>query len=102
VGQRISYTNLPYLPKAGAGCGAGDVNHPSILDGMSIGLGHEIQETVTAMLPIPGAMGDIKGTHSGTYAVQALWSDAAAAGAGWCSGVASTDLPSPLSGEPPY
>ena len=152
VGQRISYTNLPYLPKAGAGCGAGDVNQPGTLDGLSIGLGHEVQETVTdpgaedvignvsdggvsyyggwydqldanengdkcayvgvspaagapglpTMLPMPGAMGNIKGKHSGTYAVQAMWSDASAGGAGWCAGVASTDLPGPLAGEPPY
>jgi serine protease len=152
VGQNISYTNLPYMPNAGAGCGAGVVNTPGTLDGISIGLGHEIQETVTDPgaedvvgnatsggtsyyggwydtldanengdkcayvglspafgapgtpneLPIPGAMGDIKGKHSGTYAVQSLWSDAAASGAGWCAGVASTDLPAPYSGEPPY
>ncbi|HZU61602.1 MAG TPA: hypothetical protein VE983_11585 [Solirubrobacteraceae bacterium] len=151
VGQHISYTNLPYLPAAGGGCGAGVVNQPGTLDGDSIGLGHEIQETVTDpgaedvignitsggtsyyggwydtldanengdkcayvglsptaglagpdILPIPGAMGDIKGKHSGTYAVQALWSDAAAGGAGWCAGVTSTDLPNPISGEPPY
>jgi hypothetical protein len=150
VGQHISYTNLPY--NAGqAGCGAGFVNHPGTLDSVSIGLGHEVQETVTDpgaedvvgnitnggtsyyggwydtldanengdkcayvglsptaglagpdILPIPGAMGNIKGKHSGTYAVQSLWSDAAAGGAGWCAGVASTDLPSPFSGEPPY
>jgi hypothetical protein len=151
VGQHISYTNLPYMPNAGGGCGAGFVNHPGKLDGISIGLGHEVQETVTDpgaedvignvtnggttyyggwydtldanengdkcayvglsptaglagpdILPIPGAMGDIKGKHGGRFAVQSLWSDAAAGGAGWCAGVASTDLPAPLAGEPPY
>jgi hypothetical protein len=151
VGQHLSYTNLPYMPNAGGGCGAGFVNHPGTRDGISIGLGHEIQETVTDpgaedvvgnitdggttyyggwydsvdanengdkcayvglsptaglvgpdILPMPGAMGDIKGKHGGKFAVQALWSDAAAGGAGWCSGVASTDLPSPIAGEPPY
>jgi hypothetical protein len=51
---------------------------------------------------MPGAMGNIKGKHGGKFAVQALWSDAAASGAGWCAGVASTDLPAPFSGEPPY
>ena len=149
VGQDISYTNMPYLYGQG-GCGAGVVNGP--LDPDSIGLGHEIQETVTDpgaedvvgnitnggasyyggwydtldanengdkcayvglspafgsgvgpnVLPIPGAMGNIKGKHFGTYAVQADWSDAAAGGTGWCAGVASTDLPAPFSGEPPY
>ncbi|MFL5824289.1 MAG: hypothetical protein ACJ764_12710 [Solirubrobacteraceae bacterium] len=151
VGQHISYTNLPYMPNAGGGCGAGFVNHPGPLDGISIGLGHEIQETVTDpgaedvignitnggttyyggwydqldanengdkcayvglsptagfvgpdILPMPGAMGNIKGSHGGKFAVQAMWSDAAAGGAGWCAGVASTDLPGSLSGEPPY
>ena len=152
VGQDISYTNMPYTLNAGAGCGQGIVNQPGTLDAYSIGLGHEIQETVTDPgaedvignvlsggtsyyggwydqldgnengdkcayvgisptaglpgtpyeLPIPGAMGNIKGDRGETFAVQALWSDAAAGGAGWCSGVASTDLPSPLSGEPPY
>ena len=53
------------------------------------------------MLPIPGAMGNIK-TSTGTYAVQALWSDAAAGGTGWCAGVPSTDLPGSLAGTPPY
>jgi hypothetical protein len=152
VGQHISYTNLPYMPNAGAGCGADTINHPGTRDGISIGLGHEIQETVTDpgaedvvgnitnggttyfggwydsidanengdkcayvgispaagapglpyMLPVPGAMGNIKGKHGGRFAVQSNWSDAAAGGAGWCSGVASTDLPAPFSGESPY
>jgi hypothetical protein len=150
VGQHISYTNMPY--NAGqAGCGAGFVNQPGTLDSVSIGLGHEVQETVTDpgaedvignvtsggtsyyggwydtldanengdkcayvglsptaglagpnILPIPGALGNIKGKHSGTYAVQSDWSDAAAGGTGWCAGIASTDLPAPFSGEPPY
>jgi hypothetical protein len=152
VGQHISYTNLPYMSNAGAGCGADTINHPGRLDGNSIGLGHEIEETATDpgaedvignitnggttyyggwydtldanengdkcayvgvsptagapglpyMLPMPGAMGNIKGRHGGKFAVQALWSNAAAGGAGWCAGVASTDLPAPYSGEPPY
>jgi hypothetical protein len=45
------------------------------------------------VLPIPGAMGDIKGNGGGTFAVQSLWSNAAAGGAGYCAG-AGTDLPS--------
>lgn len=53
------------------------------------------------ILPIPGAMADIK-THAGTFAVQSLWSDAAAGGVGWCAGISSTDLPAPFAGEPPY
>jgi hypothetical protein len=53
------------------------------------------------ILPIPGAMADIK-TPTGTFAVQSLWSDASAAGTGWCAGIPSTDLPGSLAGTPPY
>ena len=151
VGQGISYTNMPYTLNAGAGCGQGFVNSPGKLDAFSIGLGHEVQETVTDpgsedvvgnvtnggtsyyggwydqldgnengdkcayvglspaaglagpnLLPMPGAMGDIKGRYGSTFAVQSLWSDASAGGAGWCAGIASTDLPGSLAGEPPY
>ena len=146
----LSYTNMPYTLNAGAGCGQGEVNHPGTLDAYSIGLGHEIEETVTDpgaedvvnnvltggtqyyggwydtldanengdkcayvglsplaglagpnILPIPGAMANIK-TRTGTFAVQSLWSDAAAGGVGWCAGIASTDLPGSLAGEGPY
>ena len=44
------------------------------------------------MLPIPGAMGDIKGNRGTTLAVQSLWSNNAAGGTGYCAG-AGTDLP---------
>jgi hypothetical protein len=54
------------------------------------------------LLPIPGAVGDIKGSGGGTFAVQSLWSDAALDGLGWCAGIASTDLPGSLAGESPY
>jgi serine protease len=53
------------------------------------------------VLPIPGALGNIK-TVTGTFPVQSLWSDAALAGTGWCAGVPSTDLPGSLAGTPPY
>jgi hypothetical protein len=53
-------------------------------------------------LPIPGAVGDITGNAGGKFAVQSLWSNAAAAGLGYCAGVASTDLPGALAGESPY
>jgi hypothetical protein len=152
VGQAISYTNMPYTLNAGAGCGEGLVNGAKgKLDAFSIGLGHEIQETVTDpgaedvvgnilnggttyygawydeldgnengdkcayvgesplagvagpnLLPIPGAVGDIKGSGGGTFAVQSDWSDASLDGLGWCAGIASTDLPGSLAGEPPY
>jgi hypothetical protein len=43
--------------------------------------------------PIPGAIGDIKGNAGGTFAVQSLWGNGSAEGAGYCAG-AGTDLPS--------
>jgi hypothetical protein len=152
VEQGLSYTNLPYVLNAGPGCGEGAVNGShGTLDGFSIALGHEVEETATdpgaedvvgniltggttyyggwydeldgnengdkcayvgvsplagvvgpALLPVPGALGDIKGNRGGTFAVQSLWSDAAALGVGWCAGIANTDLPGSLAGEPPY
>jgi serine protease len=45
------------------------------------------------VLPIPGALGDVKGNGGQTFAVQSLWSNDAAGGAGYCAG-AGTDLPS--------
>jgi hypothetical protein len=144
--ERISYTDLPYLLDINSGgvneCGENAVNggQAGELDGFSIALGHEIEETVTdpgaedvlgsgttttdlggwydpldanengdkcawvgeglgapgepTVTPIPGAMGDIKGNHGGTFAVQSLWSNQAAEGAGYCAG-AGTDLPVP-------
>jgi serine protease len=142
----ISYTNMPYalaINSSGANvCGENAVNSGAAgkLDGFSIVLGHEIEETVTDpgaeeilgsgtsttnlggwydtvdanengdkcawvgeplvgglpgqpnVEPIPGAMGDITGNRGTVFAVQSLWSNNAAAGAGYCAG-AGTDLP---------
>ncbi len=141
--QGISYTNMPYALAVNSGgsnaCGENAVNSGAAgkLDGFSIVLGHEIEETVTdpgaedvigtgtsaqqiggwydtvdanengdkcawvgesltgqGTNPIPGAMGDIRGNAGGTFAVQSLWSNQAAAGTGYCAG-AGTDLPVP-------
>jgi len=43
----VPWTNLPYLPDVGASCGAGSVNNPGTLDGVSIVGGHEQGETET-------------------------------------------------------
>jgi hypothetical protein len=136
----ISYTNMPYVLAINSGgvnvCGENAVNSGAAgkLDGNSIVLGHEIEETVTdpgaedvvgannqqiggwydpldanengdkcawvgenlltgqGTEPVPGAMGDITGNDGKTYAVQALWSNDSAGGAGYCAG-AGTDLP---------
>lgn len=140
--QGISYTNMPYsldISSGGANeCGENSVNSGSAgtLDGFSIALGHEIEETVTdpgaedvvgtgtsakqiggwydaldanengdkcayvgenlltgqSVTQIPGALNDIKGNHGGTFAVQSLWSNDAAGGAGYWAG-AGNDLP---------
>jgi hypothetical protein len=147
VQSGIAYTNMPYALAINSGsanvCGENAVNPGAAgkLDGYSIVLGHEIEETVTdpgaevvlgsglgttdlggwydtvdanengdkcawvgesltgplvpgqpAVTPIPGAMGDIQGNQGTTFAVQSLWSNDSAAGAGYCAG-AGTDLP---------
>ncbi len=144
----ISYTNMPYVlaidsEPVGGGepvndCGEDAVNAApeGKLDGISIVLGHEIEETITdpgaediiastpvggwydavdanengdkcawvgeplvggvpgapQVVPIPGAMGDIKGNQGSTFAVQSLWSNEAAGGAGYCAG-SGNELP---------
>lgn len=52
----IAFTNLPYLPDAGASCGANYVNSGSAgaLDGVSIVAGHEYAETITDQFPAGG------------------------------------------------
>ncbi len=71
----ISYTNMPYVLNQGAGCGESDVNAGSAgkLDGFTIALGHEIEETATD----PGAEDITGGLGSGTVATTNLggWYD---------------------------
>ena len=45
----VAFTNLPYIPDAGTGCGQNFVNSGSAgtLDGVSIVEGHEYAETIT-------------------------------------------------------
>lgn len=137
----IAYSNIPYQLAINSNgvnvCGENAVNSgpQGKVDGFSIVLGHEMEETVTdpgaedvvgtgispthlggwydtvdanengdkcawvglnpltgeGTFPIPGALGDTTGNGGQTFAVQSLWSDAAAAGVGWCGGV--NDLP---------
>jgi serine protease len=141
----ISFTNMPYILNQGTSCGQNSVNAGAAgtLDGESIVLGHEIEETVTdpgaedpgpngaslgawydmnqyengdkcawvgadpvwlltgsgpePVPNVPGSIGTITGDLNGkpgqTFPVQALWSNNAAGGAGYCAG-AGTDLPS--------
>jgi serine protease len=95
----VAYTNLPYMPDAGAACGQGFVNAGAAgaLDGVSIVSGHEYAETVTdpyinawidqqgqeiadkCAWINPGQPGGARDLALGSvsYAVQGLWSNAA-------------------------
>ncbi len=139
----ISWTNMPYALAINSGganvCGENAVNSDARgkLDGFSIVLGHEIEETVTdpgaedvigsgtsaqqiggwydaldanengdkcawvgenlltaqgPPEPVPGALGNTTGNAGDRFAVQSLWSNDSAGGAGYCAG-AGTDLP---------
>jgi hypothetical protein len=87
----VAYANEPYMPDAGANCGAGFINHPGTNDGVSIVAGHEIAEAQTDPQPPSGwsgsfgEIGDLcawdpsSGNVSfstGTFPVQPLYSDA--------------------------
>ncbi|MHB8585765.1 MAG: hypothetical protein ACYDDF_08015 [Thermoplasmatota archaeon] len=100
-GRPVAYTDFPYIPDAQAGtCGANFVNSGSAgaLDGVSMVGGHEYAEAMTDPHPStgwvdasgsetgdkcawistgPGAAIDIT-LSTGTFAVQSLWSNAAA------------------------
>lgn len=89
-GGRIAYTNLPYMPDAGASCGANSVNANGTLDGVTIVSGHEQGETETDPQPNSGWLdssgaenGDkcawidlIDNPNAGGYPTQPLWSNA--------------------------
>jgi serine protease len=62
----LVYTNLPYVVSQGAGCGANLVNAGAAgtLDGVTVALGHEIEESVTD----PGAEDVLlDGTYLGAW-----------------------------------
>ena len=92
TGGTIAYTNLPYIPDAGASCGVGSVNSPGYDDGVSIVGGHEQGETETDPQPNTGwldsgnnengdkcAWTSLQNTSfsTGTFPTQPLWSNAA-------------------------
>jgi serine protease len=89
-GGTIAYTNLPYMPDAGASCGSGSVNSGGTLDGVTIVGGHEQGETETDPQPNSGWL-DSSGAENGDkcawtglennpnaggYPTQPLWSNA--------------------------
>jgi hypothetical protein len=61
----IAFTNMPYVLNAGASCGENSVNSDAAgrLDGVTIVLGHEIEETVTD----PGAETVVNGNDLGGW-----------------------------------
>jgi hypothetical protein len=88
-GGTIAWTNLPYMPDAGYSCGAGSVNNPGTLDGVTIVGGHEQGETETDPFPNSGWL-DSSGAENGDkcawtglennpnaggYPTQPLWSN---------------------------
>jgi len=102
----IAFTNLPYVPDAGAGCGQNFVNPGAagLLDGVTIVEGHEYAETITDQNPAggwtdasgaengdkcawlrsgPGASADVPFT-TGSFAMQSTWANDANGGNGGC------------------
>ena len=102
----LAYTDFPYIPDGGSGCGANFINpgNAGLLDGVSIVGGHEFAETETDVNP-PNAWTDTIGAETGdkcawifigpgsvtnislstgSFAVQSHWSNAANGGAGGC------------------
>ena len=102
----FAFTNLPYIPDAGASCGQNFVNGGSagLLDGVTIVEGHEYAETVTDQFPA-GGWTDSSGAENGdkcawitsgqgasqnislttgTFAVQSTWANDFNGGAGGC------------------
>jgi serine protease len=101
----LAFTNLPYIPDAGSGCGENYVNagQAGMLDGVTIVEGHEYAETITDPFFSgwtdnvgyetgdkcewnshgPAPLQDITLT-TGTFAVQPTWSNDLNGGAGGC------------------
>ena len=103
-GPHIAFTNLPYIPDAGASCGAGFVNPGNVLDGVTIVEGHEYAETITDQFPVGGwispsneEVGDLCAWKSsgagktqdvtlstGKFALQGIWANVANKNTGGC------------------
>jgi serine protease len=84
----ISFTNMPYVLNAGAGCGESSVNSGPAgrLDGFTIVLGHELEETITD----PGAEDVINGQNlGGWYDYAAYENGDKCAWVGYTDGLAS-------------
>ncbi|TMC54818.1 MAG: hypothetical protein E6J20_02495 [Chloroflexi bacterium] len=109
TGHGVRYAFMPYVPEQGGGCGQNSVNQNDAfghgyLDGYSIVAGHEYAEAVTDpgnQMGNQDGWNDATGSENGdkcawtglqnislggnSYAVQPLWSNEAAGGAGACA-----------------
>jgi serine protease len=75
VQEGLAFTNMPYVLNQGTSCGQNGVNagfYAGRLDGFSIVVGHEIEETITD----PGAEDVIDGKNLGGWYDAAGWENA--------------------------
>jgi serine protease len=61
----LAFSNQPYNMDSGAGCGVGFVNSPGTLDGYTITMGHEWQETMSDQNPAGGWTNNTGSTYNG-------------------------------------
>lgn len=98
-GPLLAFTNMPYVPDAGSGCGASFVNPGDKLDGVTIVGGHEYAETISDQFPgggwlandgeengdlcawVTSGVGKVQNIvlSTGKFAVQGTWSNASGA-----------------------
>jgi serine protease len=85
----ISFANMPYVLNSGTSCGQNSVNtgfYAGRLDGFTIVMGHEIEETVTD----PGAEDVINGQNLGGWYDYAAWENGdKCAWVGYTEGIAA-------------
>jgi len=103
----LLFTNLPYVPDAGYGCGAGYINPgaAAALDGVTVIASHEYAETLTdpyvgygwynpsygeaadicAWAPLNQNGGANLSLATGTFPVQGIWANDADNGTGGCA-----------------
>jgi serine protease len=88
----ISFTNMPYVLNAGTSCGENSVNtgfFAGRLDGFTIVLGHEVEETITD----PGAEDVINGQNLGGWYDISGWENGdKCAWAGYTLGITSPTM----------
>jgi hypothetical protein len=77
----VAFSNQPYNIDSGAGCGVGFVNSPGTLDGWTMTLGHEWQETMSDQNPAGGWTNHTGSTYNGQEnSDECAWISAGSAG----------------------